>query len=159
MKILLAMFWFWVVVVIIISIHMVAGLWKVRLIYMKIVGNRGSMWGCKWFNKRTILETSYYLKDDCFQDWLLWWGFQAHAEGRKICTIYMLASDIVLTIWITILKRKRNWLRSIWCSQVGAWNQPTCNWGAQVLGQMKDQTKEFTNFSFKMENPGFEDLC
>ncbi|KAK9984127.1 hypothetical protein SO802_033652 [Lithocarpus litseifolius] len=54
------------------------------------IKNRGSMWGCKRFINRTVLETSDYLKDDCLK---------VHCRvgvvrSYKICSIAVPPSNI-----------------------------------------------------------------
>ncbi|KAL3649088.1 BTB/POZ and MATH domain-containing protein 2 [Castilleja foliolosa] len=55
---------------------------------------RGSMWGYKRFFKRTTLETSDYLKDDCLQVHCCVGVVRSHTEGPKIYTITLPPSDI-----------------------------------------------------------------
>ncbi|GFP82016.1 BTB/POZ and math domain-containing protein 2 [Phtheirospermum japonicum] len=55
---------------------------------------RGSMWGYKRFFKRTTLETSDYLKDDCLQVHCCVGVVRSHTEGPKIYTITLSPSDI-----------------------------------------------------------------
>ncbi|KAL3849832.1 hypothetical protein ACJIZ3_011714 [Penstemon smallii] len=55
---------------------------------------RGSMWGYKRFFKRTALETSDYLKDDCLQVHCCVGVVKSHTEGPKIYSIPSPPSDI-----------------------------------------------------------------
>ncbi|KAL6564300.1 BTB/POZ and MATH domain-containing protein 2 [Orobanche minor] len=55
---------------------------------------RGSMWGYKRFFKRTYLETSDYLKDDCLQVHCCVGVVRSHTEGPKIYSISLPPSDI-----------------------------------------------------------------
>ncbi|XP_057780446.1 BTB/POZ and MATH domain-containing protein 2-like [Salvia miltiorrhiza] len=55
---------------------------------------RGSMWGYKRFFKRTALETSDYLKDDCLQVRCCVGVVKSHTEGPKIYSIPLPPSDI-----------------------------------------------------------------
>ncbi|XP_073054184.1 BTB/POZ and MATH domain-containing protein 2-like [Primulina eburnea] len=55
---------------------------------------RGSMWGYKRFYKRTLLEASDYLKDDCLQVHCCVGVVKSHTEGPKIYTIPLPPSDI-----------------------------------------------------------------
>ncbi|KZV18516.1 BTB/POZ and MATH domain-containing protein 2-like [Dorcoceras hygrometricum] len=55
---------------------------------------RGSMWGYKRFYKRTLLEASDYLKDDCLQVHCCVGVVRSHTEGPKIYTIPLPPSDI-----------------------------------------------------------------
>ncbi|XP_057780440.1 BTB/POZ and MATH domain-containing protein 2-like [Salvia miltiorrhiza] len=55
---------------------------------------RGSMWGYKRFFKRTALETSDYLKDDCLQVRCCVGVVRSHTEGPKIYSIPLPPSDI-----------------------------------------------------------------
>ncbi|XP_031495056.1 BTB/POZ and MATH domain-containing protein 2-like [Nymphaea colorata] len=55
---------------------------------------RGSMWGYKRFFKRSILEVSDYLKDDCLSVHCSVGVVRSHTEGPKICTIPVPPSDI-----------------------------------------------------------------
>ncbi|KAL3626060.1 BTB/POZ and MATH domain-containing protein 2 [Castilleja foliolosa] len=55
---------------------------------------RGSMWGYKRFFKRTTLETSDYLKDDCLHVHCCVGVVRSHTEGPKIYTITLPPSDI-----------------------------------------------------------------
>ncbi|KAI8003167.1 BTB/POZ and MATH domain-containing protein 2 [Camellia lanceoleosa] len=55
---------------------------------------RGSMWGYKRFYKRTALETSDYLKDDCLLIQCTVGVIKSQTEGPKIYTISLPASDI-----------------------------------------------------------------
>ncbi|XP_077232059.1 BTB/POZ and MATH domain-containing protein 2-like [Tasmannia lanceolata] len=55
---------------------------------------RGSMWGYKRFFKRTALEVSDYLKDDCLSVHCSVGVVQSHTEGPKLYTIPVPPSDI-----------------------------------------------------------------
>ncbi|XP_077218012.1 BTB/POZ and MATH domain-containing protein 2-like [Tasmannia lanceolata] len=55
---------------------------------------RGSMWGYKRFFKRTALESSDYLKDDCLSVHCSVGVVMSHTEGPKIYTIPVPPSDI-----------------------------------------------------------------
>ncbi|PSR94796.1 BTB/POZ and MATH domain-containing protein [Actinidia chinensis var. chinensis] len=55
---------------------------------------RGSMWGYKRFFKRTLLETSDYLKDDCLSVHCSVGVVRSHTEGPKIYSISVPPSDI-----------------------------------------------------------------
>ncbi|KAB2092428.1 hypothetical protein ES319_A02G030500v1 [Gossypium barbadense] len=55
---------------------------------------RGSMWGYKRFFKRTLLETSDYLKDDCLSIRCCVGVVKSHTEGPKIYSITAPPSDI-----------------------------------------------------------------
>lgn len=55
---------------------------------------RGSMWGYKRFLKRTALETSDYLKDDCLLVKCTVGVVRSHTEGPKIYSIPLPPSDI-----------------------------------------------------------------
>ncbi|XP_057507669.1 BTB/POZ and MATH domain-containing protein 2-like [Actinidia eriantha] len=55
---------------------------------------RGSMWGYKRFFKRTLLETSDYLKDDCLSVHCSVGVVSSHTEGPKIYSISVPPSDI-----------------------------------------------------------------
>ncbi|XP_061349161.1 BTB/POZ and MATH domain-containing protein 2-like isoform X2 [Gastrolobium bilobum] len=55
---------------------------------------RGSMWGYKRFFKRTALETSDYLKDDCLSVHCSVGVVKSHTEGPKIYSIAILPSNI-----------------------------------------------------------------
>ncbi|XP_073302755.1 BTB/POZ and MATH domain-containing protein 2-like [Primulina huaijiensis] len=55
---------------------------------------RGSMWGYKRFYKRTLLETSDYLKDDCLQVHCCVGVVRSHTEGPKVYSIPLPPSDI-----------------------------------------------------------------
>lgn len=55
---------------------------------------RGSMWGYKRFFKRTALEASDYLKDDCLQVRCCVGVVRSHTEGPKIYSIPLPPSDI-----------------------------------------------------------------
>ncbi|KAA8543200.1 hypothetical protein F0562_021305 [Nyssa sinensis] len=55
---------------------------------------RGSMWGYKRFFKRTALETSDYLKDDCLSIHCSVGVVRSHTEGPKIYSIPVPPSDI-----------------------------------------------------------------
>ncbi|GMJ01836.1 BTB-POZ AND MATH DOMAIN 2, BTB-POZ and MATH domain 2 [Hibiscus trionum] len=55
---------------------------------------RGSMWGYKRFFKRTLLETSDYLKDDCLSIRCCVGVVKSHTEGPKIYTISVPPSDL-----------------------------------------------------------------
>ncbi|KAL8158119.1 BTB/POZ and MATH domain-containing protein 2-like [Apium graveolens] len=55
---------------------------------------RGSMWGYKRFLKRTALETSDYLKDDCLLVKCTVGVVKSHTEGPKIYSISAPPSDI-----------------------------------------------------------------
>ncbi|XP_058083960.1 BTB/POZ and MATH domain-containing protein 2-like [Magnolia sinica] len=55
---------------------------------------RGSMWGYKRFFKRTVLETSDYLKDDCLSVHCSVGVVMSHTEGPKIYTIAVPPSNI-----------------------------------------------------------------
>ncbi|KAL2565651.1 hypothetical protein AAZV13_19G119600 [Glycine max] len=55
---------------------------------------RGSMWGYKRFFKRTALETSDYLKDDCLSVNCSVGVVRSHTEGPKIYTIAIPPSSI-----------------------------------------------------------------
>ncbi|KAL0437515.1 UNVERIFIED_CONTAM: BTB/POZ and MATH domain-containing protein 2 [Sesamum radiatum] len=55
---------------------------------------RGSMWGYKRFFKRTALEASDYLKDDCLQVHCCVGVVKSHTEGPKIYSIPLPPSDI-----------------------------------------------------------------
>ncbi|KAK9289157.1 hypothetical protein L1049_017630 [Liquidambar formosana] len=55
---------------------------------------RGSMWGYKRFFKRTALETSDYLKDDCLSIHCSVGVVKSHTEGPKIYTIPVPYSNI-----------------------------------------------------------------
>ncbi|KAG6732035.1 hypothetical protein I3843_01G149500 [Carya illinoinensis] len=55
---------------------------------------RGSMWGYKRFYKRTLLETSDYLKDDCLIIHCCVGVVKSHTEGPKIYSITVPPSDI-----------------------------------------------------------------
>ncbi|KAL2238897.1 UNVERIFIED_CONTAM: BTB/POZ and MATH domain-containing protein 2 [Sesamum indicum] len=55
---------------------------------------RGSMWGYKRFFKRTALEASDYLKDDCLQVHCCVGVVRSHTEGPKIYSIPLPPSDI-----------------------------------------------------------------
>lgn len=57
---------------------------------------RGSMWGYKRFFKRTALETSDYLKDDCLQVHCCVGVVKSHTEGPKSYSIRVPPSDIGL---------------------------------------------------------------
>ncbi|EPS58860.1 hypothetical protein M569_15950 [Genlisea aurea] len=55
---------------------------------------RGSMWGYKRFFKRSTLEGSDYLKDDCLQVHCSVGVVKSHTEGPKVYTIPIPPSDI-----------------------------------------------------------------
>ncbi|WVY97078.1 hypothetical protein V8G54_029229 [Vigna mungo] len=55
---------------------------------------RGSMWGYKRFFKRTALETSDYLKDDCLSVNCSVGVVKSHTEGPKIYKIPIMPSNI-----------------------------------------------------------------
>ncbi|KAJ6817100.1 BTB/POZ and MATH domain-containing protein 2-like [Iris pallida] len=55
---------------------------------------RGSMWGYKRFFKRTALEASDYLKDDCLSIKCTVGVVRSHTEGPKICAIPVPPSNI-----------------------------------------------------------------
>ncbi|GMY27556.1 BTB/POZ and MATH domain-containing protein 2-like [Fagus crenata] len=55
---------------------------------------RGSMWGYKRFFKRSLLETSDYLKDDCLIIHCCVGVVKTHTEGPKIYSIAVPPSDI-----------------------------------------------------------------
>ncbi|XP_051118572.1 BTB/POZ and MATH domain-containing protein 2-like [Andrographis paniculata] len=55
---------------------------------------RGSMWGYKRFFKRTALETSDYLKEDCLHVHCCVGVVKSHTEGPKIYSIPFPPSDI-----------------------------------------------------------------
>ncbi|KAE8714562.1 BTB/POZ and MATH domain-containing protein 2 [Hibiscus syriacus] len=55
---------------------------------------RGSMWGYKRFFKRTLLETSDYLKDDCLSFRCCVGVVKSHTEGPKIYSISVPPSDL-----------------------------------------------------------------
>ncbi|KAJ8622616.1 hypothetical protein MRB53_031145 [Persea americana] len=55
---------------------------------------RGSMWGYKRFFKRTALEVSDYLKDDCLSVHCSVGVVRSHTEGPKIYTIAVPPSNI-----------------------------------------------------------------
>ncbi|KAK9281654.1 hypothetical protein L1049_004557 [Liquidambar formosana] len=55
---------------------------------------RGSMWGYKRFFKRTALETSDYLKDDCLSVHCSVGVVRSHTEGPKIYSIAVPTSNI-----------------------------------------------------------------
>ncbi|KAJ0808351.1 putative chromatin remodeling & transcription regulator BTB-POZ-MATH family [Helianthus annuus] len=55
---------------------------------------RGSMWGYKRFFKRSALETSDYLKDDCLQVHCCVGVVKSHTEGPKSYSIHVPPSDI-----------------------------------------------------------------
>ncbi|KAK8623653.1 hypothetical protein V6N13_065019 [Hibiscus sabdariffa] len=55
---------------------------------------RGSMWGYKRFFKRTLLETSDYLKDDCLSIRCCVGVVKSHTEGPKIYSISVPPSDL-----------------------------------------------------------------
>ncbi|WOL00619.1 BTB/POZ and MATH domain-containing protein 1-like [Canna indica] len=55
---------------------------------------RGSMWGYKRFFKRTALETSDYLKDDCLLVNCSVGVVRSHTEGPKVYTITVPPSNI-----------------------------------------------------------------
>ncbi|XP_042516281.1 BTB/POZ and MATH domain-containing protein 2-like isoform X2 [Macadamia integrifolia] len=55
---------------------------------------RGSMWGYKRFFKRTALETSDYLKDDCLSVHCSVGVVRSRTEGPKIYSITVPSSDI-----------------------------------------------------------------
>ncbi|KAJ8748385.1 hypothetical protein K2173_003022 [Erythroxylum novogranatense] len=56
---------------------------------------RGSMWGYKRFFKRTLLETSDYLKDDCLQVHCSVGVVRSHTEGPKNYSIAVPPSNMV----------------------------------------------------------------
>ncbi|XWS13576.1 hypothetical protein CRYUN_Cryun36dG0048800 [Craigia yunnanensis] len=56
--------------------------------------NRGSMWGYKHFFKRTLLETSDYLKDDCLSIRCCVGVVKSHTEGPKIYSIVVPPFDL-----------------------------------------------------------------
>ncbi|THU58898.1 hypothetical protein C4D60_Mb03t19330 [Musa balbisiana] len=58
------------------------------------VKHRGSMWGYKRFYRRTALETSDYLKDDCLLVNCSVGVVRSYTEGPNICTIAVPPSDI-----------------------------------------------------------------
>ncbi|KAK8571725.1 hypothetical protein V6N13_047362 [Hibiscus sabdariffa] len=55
---------------------------------------RGSMWGYKRFFKRTLLDTSDYLKDDCLSIRCCVGVVKSHTEGPKIYSIMVPPSDL-----------------------------------------------------------------
>ncbi|KAL4272866.1 hypothetical protein GQ457_13G028990 [Hibiscus cannabinus] len=55
---------------------------------------RGSMWGYKRFFKRTLLDTSDYLKDDCLSIRCCVGVVKSHTEGPKIYSISVPPSDL-----------------------------------------------------------------
>ncbi|CAA6663526.1 unnamed protein product [Spirodela intermedia] len=55
---------------------------------------RGSMWGYKRFFKRTALETSDYLKDDCLLVHCSVGVVRSHTEGPKVYSISVPSSNI-----------------------------------------------------------------
>ncbi|GMI64282.1 BTB-POZ AND MATH DOMAIN 2, BTB-POZ and MATH domain 2 [Hibiscus trionum] len=55
---------------------------------------RGSMWGYKRFFKRTLLDTSDYLKDDCLSIRCCVGVVKSHTEGPKIYSILVPPSDL-----------------------------------------------------------------
>ncbi|KAK1318046.1 BTB/POZ and MATH domain-containing protein 2 [Acorus calamus] len=57
---------------------------------------RGSMWGYKRFFKRSALETSDYLKDDCLSIHCSVGVVKSHTEGPKIYSITLPPSNIGL---------------------------------------------------------------
>lgn len=58
--------------------------------------SRGSMWGYKRFFRRTSLETSDYLRDDCLEIRCCVGVVRSHTEGHKTCSITVTPSDIGL---------------------------------------------------------------
>ncbi|XP_047334291.1 BTB/POZ and MATH domain-containing protein 2-like [Impatiens glandulifera] len=57
---------------------------------------RGSMWGYKRFFRRTLLETSDYLKDDCLSVHCSVGVVKSQTEGQKVYSIPIPPSDIGL---------------------------------------------------------------
>ncbi|KAD3336610.1 hypothetical protein E3N88_32129 [Mikania micrantha] len=55
---------------------------------------RGSMWGYKRFFRRSALETSEYLKDDCLQVHCCVGVVRSHTDGPKSYSIHVPPSDI-----------------------------------------------------------------
>ncbi|KAF8668962.1 hypothetical protein HU200_052173 [Digitaria exilis] len=68
---------------------------------------RGSMWGYKRFFKRSALETSDYLKDDCLLVNCTVGVVQSHTEGPKIYTIPVPPSNMAQHIGQLLTSGKR----------------------------------------------------
>ncbi|KAK9992907.1 hypothetical protein SO802_022610 [Lithocarpus litseifolius] len=58
------------------------------------IRNRGSMWGCERFFKRTDLESSDYLKDDCLKVHCSVGVVRSYTKGPKIYSIAVPPSNI-----------------------------------------------------------------
>lgn len=123
---------------------------------------RGSMWGYKRFFKRTTLETSDYLKDDCLQVHCCVGVVKSHTEGPKIYSIPVPVSDIGQHFGQLLESGKGADINfqvngEIFAAHklVLAARSPVFR--AQLFGQMKDQNTEFINIE-EMEVPVFKAL-
>lgn len=123
---------------------------------------RGSMWGYKRFFKRTTLETSDYLKDDCLQVHCCVGVVKSHTEGPKIYSIPVPVSDIGQHFGQLLESGKGTDVNfqvngEIFAAHklVLAARSPVFR--AQLFGQMKDQNTEFINIE-EMEVPVFKAL-
>ncbi|KAK1352610.1 BTB/POZ and MATH domain-containing protein 2-like [Heracleum sosnowskyi] len=123
---------------------------------------RGSMWGYKRFFKRTTLETSDYLKDDCLQVHCCVGVVKSHTEGPKIYSIPVPVSDIGQHFGQLLESRRGTDVNfqvngEIFAAHklVLAARSPVFR--AQLFGQMKDQNTEFINIE-EMEVPVFKAL-
>ncbi|KAL8100845.1 hypothetical protein AgCh_032912 [Apium graveolens] len=123
---------------------------------------RGSMWGYKRFFKRTTLETSDYLKDDCLQVHCCVGVVKSHTEGPKVYSIPVPVSDIGQHFGQLLESRKGADVKfqvngEIFAAHklVLAARSPVFR--AQLFGQMKDQNTEFINI-VEMEVPVFKAL-
>ncbi|KAL1832867.1 hypothetical protein ACET3Z_002518 [Daucus carota] len=123
---------------------------------------RGSMWGYKRFFRRTNLETSDYLKDDCLQVHCCVGVVKSHTEGPKIYSIPVPVSDIGQHFGQLLESGKGTDVNiqvngEIFAAHklVLAARSPVFR--AQLFGQMKDQNTEFINIE-EMEVPVFKAL-
>ncbi|KAE8703031.1 BTB/POZ and MATH domain-containing protein 2 [Hibiscus syriacus] len=123
---------------------------------------RGSMWGYKRFFKRTLLDTSDYLKDDCLSIRCCVGVVKSHTEGPKLYSISLPPSDLSQHLGKLLESGKGTDVKfevdgEIFDAHklVLAARSPV--FGAQLFGPLKDQNTQCIRVE-DMEAPVFKAL-
>ncbi|KAF8679072.1 hypothetical protein HU200_045829 [Digitaria exilis] len=123
---------------------------------------RGSMWGYKRFFKRSALETSDYLKDDCLLVNCTVGVVQSHTEGPKIYTIPVPPSNMAQHIGQLLTSGKRTDITfevdgEMFPAHKVVLSARSPVFRAQLFGPMKDKNMKCIKIE-DMEAPVFKAL-
>ncbi|KAK3193885.1 hypothetical protein Dsin_025195 [Dipteronia sinensis] len=123
---------------------------------------RGSMWGYKRFFKRTLLEQSDYLKDDCLSVHCCVGVVKSHTEGPKIISIAVPISNIGQQFGQLLESGKRTDVNFEVEGEVFAAHKLVLAarspvFRAQLFGPMKDQNTQRIKIE-DMKSPVFKAL-